>query len=272
MRARRTCGRVHWTGAGVVLLTLSSCVFPANLTSGIELSWIVVESNGDEAERRARSCEGGLIDRVSATVTDLQDEKRTSTFEFACEEGFQSDDEFVSKVSDIFFDLRAGKYDLTITATDLDGDTVYEQQREVRIDDRRAKVIRVEIEPARVDLHLELTALDACGNLGGWLVYEDPLRDLADPQSHVDVEPDEDTVPDLPYREALEADRGLRLDGSSRPCDGIQAGIQTFAGLDPGRYVLVLNGLGPTDCRVPVVLEPGASSVSIALDLANPPC
>lgn len=267
----RRRARMRWARklAAACVLIPSGCVFPVNLTSGVELTWFVAEVGpaGDDDER-SRTCEGALMRSFVVRITDLDEPSRHRRFQYACEDGLQSPEDFVAQVSDAFLDLRAGKYRLDMRALGDDAVAIYEETREVKIEDQRARIVRVEITPEPVDLELDMRSLDVCDDLGGMLFHADAAAALAD------FEPVDETQPDAPvaYRSDLESDRGLRLDGDTRPCADLDGGVHTLGALDPGRYELHLHGLAPAVCEVPVVLPPGAGSVRITLDLANPPC
>lgn len=244
---------------------MPGCVFPANLTSGVELSWVADERFGSEEDWRARTCVGAGVQSVVVRIEDRDDEDRSARFQFECEAGFQSPDEFVAQLSDLFLDLREGSYRLEVRALGPQAVPVYEESRDVKVREQRAKIVRITFTPDPIDLELDLAGLASCSTLNAALRYDDPAAQLADWSD------DEPGAP-LTYRAGLSSDRGLRLDDTEQACDDLATGLHRVEGIDPGDYVLRLQGLEGGTCEIPVALTPGAGPVRIELDLANPPC
>lgn len=262
----------------VVLSTLaaSGCVFPRFELSGAELSWFVAESNEVDGEegRRVRSCDGSLVTNVDFSITDDDDDARSKTFGWTCEEGFRTPAQFFTGASDIFVDLTPGNYRMQVTSADnpaargTPGEVIEVGQEidTVAIGSDDATLLQWELHPIPQDLELQLAGTDACAQLRATLAYADPVSALPDL-------PDEDGAPEglVPYRLALASEGGLALGGLETPCADLEDGLDRVPGVDRGTYSLELQVDDAEACAIEVVVD-GRQAAPLVLDLTDLPC
>ncbi|MCA9636797.1 MAG: hypothetical protein KC420_12280 [Myxococcales bacterium] len=254
---------------GVFALGLAACALPSDPLSGLEVSWSATEreaSDGDEG-LRLRTCAGARIRRVELELRDLDDEGRHEVFSYPCELGYQTADEVATLPSSVFFDLRAGTYEVVARAiSEVDGEAIAGPSIEVTVSDHGVERIALEVAPPLVPWRLEITGQDACASASASLRYAEPATDL--------VGAEEGDAGDARYRDGLVGDQGLALDGAPAACDGPWASAQRFE-LDPGRYLLEVEVDGRR-CTLPLELGPladaSAGAATTTLDLAKLPC
>ena len=257
-------------GLALALPTLGGCVLPGNPTSGLEISWLVGEDNlvdGKDA-RQLRSCDGARMTHVEVSLVDLGDPDRSGTFLQFCEDSYQTPEQFASRVPDLFFQLEAGNYEVTLRgqalAPDRPAATLVSLLQEVEVGDRTATQSYWELRPATGSLELELQNPGACDELTLSLLYDDAETDL------VGVA---DDGGDLLYRvELASTDGTANLGGRTNACAALDDGaLPRFADLDRGDYRLRIDVDG-TVCERSIAIDGGETPVRVTLDLAGPPC
>ena len=259
--------------APALAVTLAACVFPAGSSTGLEFSWRFREQASEYA--RPRTCAGALVSHVEVQVTDTEDETRTRTERYACDGGYVGPGEQSPPLSEAFFDVRPGTYDVVLTALDVakDGDGGDEDAaRVLGVSERRVTLDHgITLTPVELPLDPLTTLLGfitidfepSCDTVGARLRYEDPERDL-DPEATVAVE-----TRALPayYGEDLEGHHGMPFNGDPIPCDLLGPQILT---VDRGRYILELEfateGQEPLRCAAPLTFD--ADQPSYYVDLA----
>jgi hypothetical protein len=257
-------------------LAVSGCVFPRFELSGAELSWFVAESNEVDGEegRRVRSCDGAIVTNVDFSITDEDDDTRSKTFGWTCEEGFRTPAQFFTGASDIFVDLSPGNYRMQVTSADnpaargTPGEVIEVSQEtdDVAIGSDGATLLQWELHPIPLDLELELAGTDSCVQLKAVLAYADPVSTLPDL-------PDEDAASEdpVPYRLALASQGGLALGGLETACADLEDGVDVVPGVDRGTYSLELQVDDAEVCAIEVVVD-GRQQGPLVLDLADLPC
>lgn len=261
-----------------VTMSGAGCVFPADEPTGIELSWRFVEVNdvdGEEASR-IRSCQGARIETVRFEITDADAPTRSGTFEFDCETGYQTAEQFQTQSSDAFVQLDSGSYEVRVTGRVQGGGSEVLLDDTVDVLSRTLTVEVLELAREPVQWSFVLTGVQACEGLSVTLTYADPQDALADPSNgEGEQEADEGDTDGagasepVVYRETLRTDRDLPLAGAPVQCGDNLAGTHVVSGIDPGAYRLELL-VGDTQCVVPVDIHAGATEPVI--DLANLPC
>jgi hypothetical protein len=245
-------------------LTLSACVFPGQEPTGLELSWRFVEGNpadGDEGIR-VRTCAGADVSAVRAELVDLDDESRAGEFEFDCELGFQTVEQFQTTASDAYIQLNPGDYSLQLVAIGADGAPELLVEDEIDVAGRQITVQPYAVQRATFDWTIELASTDTCAAVTLALHFDDPAEHLAM------FEEDDDAESPL-YRQALASDRGLELSGSQTPCTAELAGPHVVPQMDRGTYLLEIL-VDDRSCAMRIELDPARTTT--ALDLAALPC
>ncbi len=248
----------------------SGCVLPADEPTGLELSWRFIETNtidGEEAQRQ-RSCDGGRVDEVVFWITDASDVSRSDVFRYDCDDGYRTLAEFQTESSDAFVELKPREYQVIVDIVSLrpDGGEDVRRARNLSIDVLERTLTRQDFDFGleTVTLELSFVGTDDCDQFSASIRYGDVERDLADPpRSEADA-----VLEDLAYREGLESDEGLRLDGEPVACSDTPQ-THRFEEIDPGSYTLLVERDG-TQCAVDLAVGPGGEAHVI--DLANLPC
>ncbi len=251
--------------AAAVLVLAGACVFPADEPTGIELSWRFFEVNdvdGEEA-KRLRTCEGAGIDSVVFDIAQVRAEERRGTFDYPCEVGFQTPQEFRTEASDAFIELRPADYTVTV---DVVGAGFAQRVRDLELDvvPRGLTVEGLDLALATQRWTLVLSNTADCGELAFALKYRDPAESLAEPVFDEDGEP-----VDMPYRQALVSDRQLSLGGTPVACSPDLAGAHVVDIVDQGAYRLEIVRDGAA-CSIEVDISP--RDATTVIDLANLPC
>lgn len=240
-----------------LLLTLAlACVLPYGGATGVEVRWTVREQNGADGDdaRRLRTCTGAGLADIDVGVIDTDDPGRAARFTYACSAGNPPPAARATEPAEIFIDLRAGAYDVGVTAP-ATGEAVLGSAA-IEVEGHALTALDLELALPPRTLELELTG--ACTTLTAALRYADPAADL-----YLD-DPD---APPAVYREQLRSG-DLRLGGQAdQPCAGL-VGLHRFV-IDPGRYLLDLAVDGRA-CKILVAVED--SPVRLTLDLENPAC
>lgn len=250
--------------ACIAALLLGGCVFPSDSPTGIEFSWALFEgepSDGDEG-RRVLTCAAQGVGTVVAEVNDVDDPARAGRFRFACDEGYQTARDLARNSSDAFVELHPGDYDVALYSEVPEQPLELLALRTVDVLERAVTLELWEFTLAPVDWTLALRSEQGCSEAAFSLYYADPQEALGE------LEVDEDGAPEpVLYRAALVSDRGLGVAGQASVCPEIH-GTHRFAGLDRGRYRLVVDVDG-AECAIEVDL---GESATTALDLAALPC
>ncbi len=248
--------RALTTPIAALVLTASACVFPAGSSTGIEISWRFAEQASSLG--RARTCDGALVTHVEVQVTDSADDERTLTRRYPCEAGYAA--EAPDSLSEAFFDVRPGTYDVSLQAFTgelMTGEAVNERV----VLDHGIALMPVELSTQAISAvlsfnHFSDPQLLDCQDLAATLRYEDPARDL---DAASDGAAEADTPPEV-YGEDLEGHHGLRFNAEPFPCALL--GVQLVT-LDRGRYTLDLSleyGDGSSRvCSAPLLVDPGAA-------------
>ena len=274
--------RIASTGLLLAAGIASSCVFPADEPTGVELSWRFVEVNEiDGADtNRIRTCDGAEVDEVVFEITDSDDASRSEDFVFDCETGFQTAEQFQTQASDVFIPLRSGGYEVVVTARLDDGQTEVLLEDTFDVLSRALTVQSLDLARATVDWPLTLVGAQSCQNLSLSLFYADPEQQLADgagagtggddgeDTDGGDTDGGDEPTQNLLYRETLRTDRGVSLAGEPVECSAELDGVHLVPGVDPGKYRLLMQ-VDETSCARSVDIEPEAMAV---IDLANLSC
>ncbi len=250
--------RRGWAIAAMALAA-SACVFPAGSSTGIEVSWRFAEQATSLAQ--ARTCEGALVTHVELTVTDREDSERSLTRRYPCEAGYASEEP--DSLSEAFFDVRPGTYDVVLQAFADDAPTGPAVSERVVLDHGIA-VTPVELPTQAVRtvllLHSAGPPLLGCQDIAATLRYQDAARDLESAEQEPDAEATGAASPPDVYGEDIEGHHGFRFDGEPFPCELF--GVQDPT-LDRGRYTLELSleyGDGSSRvCTAPLLVDPGAA-------------
>ncbi|MBK8234993.1 MAG: hypothetical protein IPK74_05525 [Deltaproteobacteria bacterium] len=244
----------------VLLLALTgACVFPSDNPTGIEFSWLFKEheaSDGD-AGRRVRTCEGVHAETMAAELQDTGEPGRHGVFRFVCEDGFQTANDLARTASEAFVELHPRDYEVTLSVDDA-GDHEVLAQRTVDVLARAVTLELWELARAPITWTLDLQHADACGDVGVALYYDDPVRDLAEPELD-----DEGAAVPLLYRTTLRSDRGLDLTGEAGSCES-RGGLHRFEAFDAGRYRLERTVDGASCSVVLDLRETGTTVVDLS--------
>ena len=230
-----------------------ACVYPAHEPTGLELSWRFFEGNPADGDgnKRVRACDAVFVSTMWMNVYDDDDEGRTGTFRFPCEEGFQTISAFQTEASDAFLQLDPGDYRVELFSRLPEGELEFLSERTFDVAGRGVTVEPWLLTRPTFDWGIELGGTASCETLSLRLDYADPEAALPElPATEDDEEPD---VP-LAYRDNLSSDRGLLLGGQEQPCEGA-SGPHLVEDMDRGDYVLevVVDG---RSCELPLLLEP----------------
>lgn len=248
----------------LLLAAGSACVFPADVPTGIEFSWLFVEgepSDGDDA-LRVLTCSGARVDTLAATIEDADDPTRRGTFRFPCADGFQTADELARRASEAFLELDEGEYEVTLRSEQPDGPSERLASRTVDVLGRAVTLELWEFTMAPVAWSLQLGNADQCAEFSLALYYADPQAALGEATLDDDGEP-----VSVLYRTALVSDRGLGVAGDPGACADV-AGLHRFVGMDRGTYRLEVTVDG-TRCAIEVDLGADATTT---VDLGALPC
>lgn len=252
--------------AALLLVATGGCVFPGQEPTGLELSWRFVEANLVDGEdgRAVRTCAGADVVELIVDITDTDDESRSDAFEFDCELGYQTVEQFQTAASDAFIRLLPGDYDVRISSLGADGEAETVVEETVEVASRQITVQPHVITRATFDWTIELQSTDTCAAVNLALLHDDAAVALAgfDPEAE-----DVDMTP--PYRQALTTDRGLSLSGMQTACAAELGGAHIVPDMDRGAYLLevVVDG---SACAIRLDLDP--ASATTVVDLANLPC
>lgn len=288
-------GRTSAAAAASLAVALSmgatACVLPNDAVTGAEVSWYVLElaeqspnegetesgTGGDSSEGDpplARTCMGGLITRIELELTDDDDPDRHRRFQYECGFGQQSPEDNLTSPSEIFIELKPGRYRAHWTAIDDPQDRdatgnprmVVDEVVDLRVD-KGLETLTWAIVPPPGTLELDLQGVEDCDTVAARLLYAAPAEDLFDHAGDA-----EDPEP-VPYREGVESDQGLRLDGTDHACDELTGGAHRFEALDRGRYELEVVRNEGDACTVPLMFdETDGSPTVLTLDLSDQPC
>ena len=247
------------------LVLASACVFPADEPTGVELSWRFFEVNdadGEEA-KRLRACAGAGIESIVFDIAQVRAEERSGTFDYPCDVGFQTPQEFRTEASDAFIELRPADYTMTVDAI---GAGVAQRVRELELDvlERGLTVEGLDLVLPTQRWTLVLSGTDGCTEIAFALKYRDPATSLAEPTFDEDGEPI-----DVVYREALVSDRQLSLGGAPVACSADLGGSHVVDLVDQGAYRLEIVRDGAA-CSVDVDISP--TDATTVIDLANLMC
>lgn len=246
-------------------LLVGGCVYPAHEPTGLELSWRFFEGNpaDGDASKRVRSCSAVFVSTMWMNVYDDDDEDRTGTFRFPCDDGFQTISEFQTEASDAFLRLGSGDYRVELFSRKADGELELLAERTFDVNGRGVTVEPWLLTRPTFDWEIVLAGADTCQSLSLRLDYAD--AEAALPELAIEDQ-DEDEEPDVPlaYRDNLSSDRGLLLGGQEQSCAGFE-GAHVVAQMDRGDYLLEVIVDGRT-CEVPLSLEPFAEPTMIDLN------
>lgn len=261
----------------VVGVLASGCVLPSNSATGLELSWQFRERNVADGEdaTRVRTCSGAALSLVRYRITDKGRPTRTASFDFDCETGFKTESEFQTEASSAFIELRPGTYLVEVTGIGTQGEELLETS-EIGVNGSAVTTELFTLSREPVTWSFALTGDFDCEAFGVALVYADPEDDLAeleaessggggnesDGESESGDEDDPDEDGRLLYRDALESDRDLPLDGSAIACADAPAGVHVVEGIDVGRYRVVLSRDGVV-CTQTVRIDGGTGTTTI---------
>ena len=238
------------------------CVYPAHEPTGLELSWRFFEGNptDGEASLRVRSCSGVFVSTMWLNVYDDDDEARTGTFRFPCDEGFQTISAFQTEASDAFVRLDSGDYRVELFSRLASGELEFLAERTFDVNGRGVTVEPWLLTRPTFDWELVLAGTDTCQTVSMRLDYADAVAALPELPEGDDEEPE---AP-LAYRDNLSTDRGLALGGQEQACAGLE-GTHVVTQMDRGDYLLEIVVDGRT-CEVPLALEPFAAPTTIDLN------
>lgn len=252
--------------ASFSLAGLSGCVLPEHSVSGLEISWQVAEGNEADGEDPIviRSCEGGLVTDVNVQIDDVDDDERSASYAFDCDEGFRTSAELFLSLGDIFVELRAGTYRVRTEAIDdpsKRGATgapvvVASTDDEVDLSSSGATLAHFGIVPAPVNMVFDLRSVDACQTLQARIEYADEENDIVAIGLGTDLSS---------YRAGLISNRGFALDDQAQACADL-GGLHSFELVDRGEYRVVLTLDGTRTCETTITHD-GRTGV-FALDLA----
>jgi hypothetical protein len=174
----------------LLLPLASACVFPSDEPTGIELSWRFVEVNtidGDEGVR-IRTCSGAGIERVVLDIAQVRAEERSGNFDYPCDQGFQTPEEFRTEASDAFIELRPADYEIVVDGIGIAGS---QRLRELELDvvPRGLTVEGLDLALPTQTWTLVLSGTDACTEVALTLRYRDPVESLAEPEVDDDGQP-----------------------------------------------------------------------------------
>ena len=230
-----------------LLLAAPACVFPNQRVTGIEFSWGFIEGNATDGEqgKRLRRCAGIDGGNVEVDVDDINHEDRAGTFNFACDDGFQTPSQAQIEPSNAFVSLREGRYDVAIAALSSSGRFVASDRSVIDVGDRGVALAGWLFTPEPMQWNFDLGGLSTCQQLTLSLVYEDTEAAL--------VEPPEDSDPVI-YRAALTSTDGLHLGGMAMDCASLTSQMHVFTDVDRGRYILRADVDG-VECSIPLDLD-----------------
>jgi hypothetical protein len=258
-------------GACLGALSLGGCVFPARDPTGVELSWRFTELNENDLDPESdtdlapvRTCAGALVQEVSISIVDNDDATRNGTFDYNCEDGFQTPDEARTEASDAFLELDPGSYAVEVSTTDTMGRVEIPLTKDIDVLSRTLTIEAWDLSRPLTAWRVQLTGATACGELQFRLRYSDPKAQLGEPE----LNEEGDAVPTL-YRQNLMSDRGLSLGGAPFPCSPDADGLHLFTDLDPGEYTLEITRDGQV-CALGVLVD--LDGPVLPIDLANLPC
>lgn len=247
--------------AGAV--AISSCVFPGDPPTGVELSWRFPEQFGQASDEAPpiRTCFGALVDEVEVTVRDRDAPEREQTTTYACKAGFYGFEAPFVGTTSVFYELRPGAYSVDFgfyEGFEADG-----SRREVHTQTAEMDVNAKGIAPVAFDISLEgamwevaLANPDACQSARFWLEHasEDNLVASEDPAGGA-------------YGNELESQHGLPLDGREQACSNLVAGVHQLLS-DRGQYTLHLEVDGQI-CQRPVTVA-SDDGLQTTIDLLHP--
>ena len=266
--ADRSMGR---RAIAVLLLGMTGCVFPAQDPTGVELSWRFVELNENDLDPDSetdltpiRTCPGAMVEQVSISIVDNDDPARAGTFEYECDEGFQTPDEARTEASDAFLELDPGSYAIEVSTTDVDGRVEIPITKDLDVLSRTLTIEAFDLARPLTQWRVQFSGMDRCDELQLRLRYADPEAQLGEPP----LSDDGEIIPTL-YRENLASDRGVSLGGVPFPCTPQADGMNVFDQVDPGGYSLELTVDGQV-CALGVVID--LEGTVFPIDLANLPC
>lgn len=254
-----------------VLTGLAGCVFPAQDPTGVELSWRFVELNEDDLDPESdndltpvRTCTGAMVQQVAIAIVDNDDPARAGTFEYECDEGFQTPDEARTEASDAFLELDPGSYRIEVSTTDAAGRVEVPITKDLDVLSRTLTIEAFDLARPLTVWRVQLSGMDQCDEVAFRLLYADPEGQLGEPP-----EADDGDIDPTLYRQNLIGSRGLGLGGAPFACTPEADGVHEFERMDPGSYSLEVTRDGQV-CALGVVVD--LEGPDFPIDLANLPC